>query len=370
VGDSRRATLNQFAQQLTRLKERQAALQRQQTELAQNKHEQDRLRLQDEMKALDSQLTPMKSRLVALQDELGNVEEETAVFQKEAHDHETIYTQAKIGFSQQKSEIEGLQERIKADLGIVALHYDDDQTGPTPLPISGVQALPIISELPDDIEETILRYRGQMQRMGAINPEAPEEYQETQDRFDFMTEQVEDMNQTEERLRTVIGELDELTSRAFAETVDKVNVVFGETFTQLFGGGAARLLLTDPDDLTVSGVDIIARLPNRREQGLALLSGGERSLTAAALIFSLLKVSPTPFCVMDEVDAALDEANINRFREQLRELSLKTQVIVITHNRGTVQAAQTIYGISMGSDSASQAISIKPEDYITQPELL
>ncbi|VAW42164.1 Chromosome partition protein smc, partial [hydrothermal vent metagenome] len=290
VVDSRRATLNQFEQQLTRLKERQAALQRQQTEFAQNKHEQDRIRLQDEMEVLDSQLAPMKSRLVELQDELGEVEEETAVLQKEAHDHETIYTQAKIGFSQQKSEIEGLQERIKADLGIVALHYDDDQTGPTPLPISGVQALPKIKELPDDIEETILRYRGQMQRMGAINPDAPEEYQETQDRFDFMTEQVEDMNQTEERLRTVISELDELTSRAFAETVDKVNAVFGETFTQLFGGGAGRLLLTDPDDLTVSGVDIIARLPNRREQGLALLSGGERSLTAAALIFSLLKV--------------------------------------------------------------------------------
>ncbi|MCP4417249.1 MAG: chromosome segregation protein SMC [Chloroflexi bacterium] len=370
VVDSRRATLNQFSQQLSRLKERQAALQQQQTELDQNKHEQDRIRLQDEMEALNNQLTPMKERLLRLQDELGNVEEETAVFQKEAHDHETIYTQAKIGYSQQKSEIEGLQERIKADLGIVALHYDDDQTGPTPLPISGVQELPKIRELPGDIEETIVRYRGQMQRMGAINPEAPEEYQETQDRFDFMTEQVEDLNETEARLRTVIGELDELTSRAFAETVDKVNAVFGETFTQLFGGGAGRLVLTDPDDLTVSGVDIVARLPNRREQGLGLLSGGERSLTAAALIFSLLKVSPTPFCVMDEVDAALDEANINRFREQLRELSLRTQVIVITHNRGTVQAAQTIYGISMGSDSISQAISIKPEDYITQPELI
>ncbi|MCB8947388.1 MAG: AAA family ATPase [Ardenticatenaceae bacterium] len=177
------------------------------------------------------------------------------------------------------------------------------------------------------------------------------------------------MNETEERLRKVIEELDELTSRAFAETVDKVNAVFGETFTQLFGGGAGRLVLTDPDDLTISGVDIIARLPNRREQA-GLLSGGERSLTAAALIFSLLKVSPTPFCIMDEVDAALDEANINRFRDQLRELSIGTQFIVITHNRGTVQAAQTIYGISMGSDSASQAISIKPEEYIKQPELL
>jgi chromosome segregation protein len=93
-------------------------------------------------------------------------------------------------------------------------------------------------------------------------------------------------------------------------------------------------------------------------------------LTAVALIFSLLKVAPTPFCVLDEVDAALDEANVNRFRDLLQELSLKTQFIIITHNRGTVQAAQTIYGISMGTDSASQAISIKPEDYIKQPELL
>ncbi|WP_420627841.1 chromosome segregation protein SMC [Candidatus Leptofilum sp.] len=370
VVDSRRATLNQFEQQLTRLQQQQASLQQQQAEIAQNKHEQNRIQLQDKMSELDAQLAPMKSRLTELQNELGDVEEGTAVSQKEAHDHETIYTQAKIAYSQQKSEIEGLQERIKADLGIVALHYDDDQTGPTPLPISGVQALPKIAELPDDIEETIQTYRGQMQRMGAINPDAPEEYQETQDRFDFMTQQIEDLTQTEDKLRSVIEELDDLTSRAFAETVDKVNNVFGETFTQLFGGGAGRLVLTDPDDLTVSGVDIVARLPNRREQGLGLLSGGERSLTAAALIFSLLKVSPTPFCIMDEVDAALDEANINRFRDQLRELALGTQFIVITHNRGTVQAAQTIYGISMGSDSASQAISIKPEEYIKQAELL
>ncbi|MAT99938.1 MAG: chromosome segregation protein SMC [Anaerolineaceae bacterium] len=370
VVDSRRATLNQVEQQLNRLKERQAGLQKQQEELAQNKHEQNRLQLQDQMSELDAQLTPMKARLAELQVELEKVEEATAVSQKEAHDHETIYTQSKIAYSQQQSAIEGLQERIKTDLGIVALHYDEDQTGPTPLPIGGVQALPQVTELPDDIEETIHNYRGQMQRMGAINPDAPEEYQETQDRHDFLNEQLDDLNETEERLRKVIEELDDLTSRAFAETVDKVNAVFGETFTQLFGGGAGRLVLTDPDDLTISGVDIIARLPNRREQGLGLLSGGERSLTAAALIFSLLKVSPTPFCIMDEVDAALDEANINRFREELRELALGTQFIVITHNRGTVQAAQTIYGISMGSDSASQAISIKPEEYIRQPELL
>ena len=140
-------------------------------------------------------------------------------------------------------------------------------------------------------------------------------------------------------------------------------------FTRLFGGGSAELNLTDPDDLTVSGVEIIAQLPGRRPQGLALLSGGERSLTAASLIFSLLKVSPTPFCVMDEVDAALDEANVNRFRDALSELSENTQFVVITHNRGTVQAASTIYGITMGSDSTSQVISVKPEEYVHQDRL-
>jgi chromosome segregation protein len=260
-----------------------------------------------------------------------------------------------------------LQERIHTDLGLVALRYDKDQTGPTPLPISDVvEQLPSVDELPAEIEKSIQQFRGQLQRMGGINPDAPAEYEETQARFEFMTQQVEDLNQTEIQLRQVISELDELTSRAFAETVEKVNDVFGDTFKQLFGGGSARLVLTDPDDLTISGVDIIARLPNRREQGLGLLSGGERSLTASALIFSLLKVSPTPFCVMDEVDAALDEANINRFRDILRELSLKTQFIVITHNRGTVQAAQTIYGVSMQPDSASQVISIRPEEYVRQ----
>jgi len=132
----------------------------------------------------------------------------------------------------------------------------------------------------------------------------------------------------------------------------------------LFGGGTGRLVLTDPDHLTSTGVDIVARLPNRREQALGLLSGGERSLTATALIFSLLMVSPTPFCVLDEVDAMLDEANINRFRELLQEMSQQTQFIIITHNRGTVQVAESVYGISMGADSVSQVISIKPEEYV------
>ena len=183
-----------------------------------------------------------------------------------------------------------------------------------------------------------------------------------------MSRQVEDLTTTKDRLEQVISDLDDLTSTAFAETVRKVDREFGDVFKRLFGGGSAQLVLTDPDDLTLSGVDIVARLPKRREQGLALLSGGERSLTATALIFSLLKVSPTPFCVLDEVDAMLDEANVNRFRDLLNELSSRTQFILITHNRGTVQVAETVYGVSMGADSVSQVISIRPEDYLSDKE--
>jgi chromosome segregation protein len=367
VVDSRRATLNQIAQQINRLQERQNSLRRQQTELTLAAEEATQQALQSELARLDGELEPLLARLAENRRELSGLQEKTAELQRHTHELETQYTQTRIRLTQRENQIEGLQERIKADLGIVAFTYDEEQTGATPLPIGEVvEQLPQVDELPADIEVTIQNYRGQIQRMGAINPDAPEEYEETQARHDFLTQQIEDLTSTDARLRKVIRELDELTSRAFAETVEKVNAVFGHTFTQLFGGGAARLVLTDPDDLTISGVDIIARLPNRREQGLALLSGGERSLTASALIFALLKVAPTPFCVMDEVDAALDEANINRFRELLFELSRKSQFVVITHNRGTVQVADTIYGISMQPDSTSQVISIKPEDYVKE----
>jgi chromosome segregation protein len=121
-------------------------------------------------------------------------------------------------------------------------------------------------------------------------------------------------------------------------------------------------VLTDPDDLTQTGIDIEARLPGRRTQGLAVLSGGERSLTACALIFALLQVSPPPFCVLDEVDAMLDDSNVARYIEMLKELSEKTQFILITHNRLTVQAAEVVYGISMGADSVSRVISLKLDE--------
>jgi chromosome segregation protein len=192
--------------------------------------------------------------------------------------------------------------------------------------------------------------------------EAQQEYESVKERFEFMTTQVDDLKQAEADLREVITELDELTKKEFFKTFEAVAIEFKAIFTRLFGGGSARLALTDPDNLTETGIDIEAKLPGRREQGLSLLSGGERSLTAISLVFALLKVSPTPVCVMDEVDAMLDEANVGRFRDLLAELSQTTQFIVVTHNRNTVQVADVIYGITMGRDSASQQISLKLDE--------
>jgi len=276
---------------------------------------------------------------------------------------EHLHAQARISLARRQETLDGLRQRIEDDFGLVAFDYADDVSGPTPLPLDGmVEQLPKLTDLPFELEENIKRQRALLRRMGPINAEAQKEHEEVQQRYEFLTVQVADLNEAEAGIKEVIAELDLLMEREFRKTFDAVAREFREIFSRLFGGGTARLVLTDPQDLTMTGIDIEARLPGRREQGLSLLSGGERSLTASALVFSLLKVSPTPFCVFDEVDAMLDEANVGRFRELLEELAQSTQFVIITHNRNTVQVADVIYGVTMGRDSASQVVSLKLDE--------
>jgi chromosome segregation protein len=258
---------------------------------------------------------------------------------------------------------ESLRRHIEDDFGLVSFDYTDSVSGPNPLPLEGmVEELPKVDALSPEIEEIIHQQKAQIRRMGAINPEAQKEYQEVKERYEFLSSQVADLLKAEADIKEIIAELDILMEREFRSTFDAVAQEFRQIFTRLFGGGSARLALTDPENMTDTGIDIQTRLPGRREQGLSLLSGGERSLTATALIFSLLRVSPTPFCVLDEVDAMLDEANVGRFLDLLTELSEKTQFIIITHNRNTVQASSIIYGVTMGRDSASQVISLRMDE--------
>jgi chromosome segregation protein len=272
-------------------------------------------------------------------------------------------SQAQLDLSRQKDALESLRNKIEEDFGLVAFDYVQEINGPNPLPLEGmVEHLPSIKELPAGYEENIIRQKTQLRRMGPVNLEAQKEYQEVSERYTFLKGQVEDLIKADEDLRQVIAELDDLMKREFRKTFDAVAVEFRQMFTRLFNGGQARLELIDEDDPKNSGVDIEAKLPGRREQGLSLLSGGERSLTAVALIFALLKISPTPFCILDEVDAMLDEANVGRFCELLKELSENTQFIIITHNRNTVQVADVIYGVTKAKDTTSQVISLRMDE--------
>jgi chromosome segregation protein len=271
--------------------------------------------------------------------------------------------QMQLEWTRRQEALDHLRDKIMDDFGLVSFEYAASVEGPVPLPFEGlVEQLPSVTDLSPDLEQHLTQQRAQLRRMGPINPDAKREYDSESERYSFMKTQVQDLRQAETDLRQVINELDDLTRQEFSKTYEAVDKQFRAIFTRLFGGGSAHLSLTDPDNLIETGIEIEARLPGRREQGLSLLSGGERSLTAIALVFALLKVSPTPVCVMDEVDAMLDEANVGRFRDLLVDLSKDTQFIIITHNRNTVQAADVIYGVTMGRDSTSQIISLKLDE--------
>ncbi len=305
---------------------------------------------------------PMEEELNRLTPEVEAAEEQERQLTARIRQAEEQWNAARLEVSRAQDRIARLQERIQEDLGLVDLEVRTSVRVQQPLPLESlVTSLPVVEVLPPGLEEEVHRLRARLRQLGPINPNAPQEYAEVGERYRFLSEQVADLEAASARLRTVIADLDRMMEQAFRETFEAVAAAFEENFTRLFNGGSARLELTDPDDLAHTGVDIVARPPGKRTQSLALLSGGERALTAVALIFAILKVRPTPFCVLDEVDAMLDEANVARFRDLLTELSRQTQFIVITHNRGTVEAADTVYGVSMGSDGVSQVLSLRLE---------
>jgi chromosome segregation protein len=313
-----------------------------------------------QLDALAAEIKPAEERLENLETELAQLEARERSESARLREFESHLASVRLDVQRREDVIAQLQGRIEEDLGLVELELGPTISGQSPLPLHPlVSKLPVVRRLPNGVEDEIKRLRAQLRRLGAINPNAPEEFREAEERYGFLSGQSSDLVAASDSLRKVIAEMDALIEHAFRQTFDAVATQFSETFTDLFGGGQARLELTDPDDLTQTGVEIIAQPPRKRLQALASLSGGERALTAVALIFSILRVSPTPFCILDEVDAMLDEANIGRFRNLLESLTESTQIVIITHNRGTISSADTVYGISMGADSVSQVYSVR-----------
>lgn len=201
-----------------------------------------------------------------------------------------------------------------------------------------------------------------IEEKGTVNLGAIDEFDRVSERYDFLSEQKNDLQEAKDTLFKVIGEMDEEMKKRFEITFTSIRSHFESVFQALFGGGRADLRLTDPNDLLNTGVEIVAQPPGKKLQNLGLLSGGERALTAIALLFSILKVRPVPFCVLDEVEAALDEANVFRFAQYLKKFSKETQFIVITHRKGTMEEADVLYGVTMQESGVSKLVSVRLEE--------
>ena len=210
-----------------------------------------------------------------------------------------------------------------------------------------------------DLLDSIEKLKAELSGMGAVNLKAIETYEEHKKRHDFLIAQRDDVQQSMQATLQVIQKINQTSKEVFLKTFEQVQTNFQEVFTQLFGGGETELLLTDPSDVLDSGIDIIARPPGKRPQSITQLSGGERSLVAIGLLFAVFKIKPSPFCVLDEVDAALDEANVLRFANLIRAYAENTQFIIITHNRRTMEIADAMYGVTMEQAGISKIVSAK-----------
>ena len=318
--------------------------------------------LSAQMAALQAEIGPAQSELAQLHTRLIQIESEERRMQQLLRQDETQYNAAQLKLQRTDDRLDILRQEIRQDFGLAEMEQSEDVAYQPPLPLNTIVAqLPVVTELPPGMEEEVRETRARLRRLSNVNPDAPREYEEAAGRHDFLLHQSEDLEKATFDLRQIIRELDKRMEAELRRTFDAVSTEFVHFFQLLFRGGSAQISLTSPEDIINTGVEIVARPPGKRPQSLDLLSGGERSLTACALIFAILRVSPTPFCILDEVDAALDEANVDRFREVVEELGAKTQFILITHNRRTLEASNTIYGITMGDDGVSRVISLRLE---------
>jgi chromosome segregation protein len=202
------------------------------------------------------------------------------------------------------------------------------------------------------------KYKNQLRALGSVNVNAIEEYKEVKKQYDDLTAQIDDLKKSKESLLSIIADLELTMQRDFMTTIEAININFGRVFTELFGGGRAEIRLSDPTNVLESGIEINVAPPGKVIKNMSLLSGGEQAFVAIALYFAILNVNPSPFCILDEIEAALDEVNVDKFAEYVKKYSDKTQFVIITHRRGTMEAAERLYGVTMHEKGISDVISI------------
>ena len=289
-------------------------------------------------------LSTLKEKVDTLSNEWKEVEASSKYLRRELEDVRQKIHEEEILASEIQLKLSHLQESMK------------ERYGATLSTSIGSSSM----EFPEEeMSRRLAELKSALEGFGEVNLMAIEEYQELKQRHDFLSEQQTDLHQALDSLKKAIIRINRTTTKRFLETFHLVNEKFKEVFTRLFKGGQASLILLDEQDPSTSGVDIIAQPPGKKLQNIDLLSGGEKALVATALLFGLFMIKPTPFCLLDEVDAPLDDANINRFIELVKEFSQTSQFILITHNKSSMEAAHTLYGITMETPGVSKVVSVR-----------
>jgi chromosome segregation protein len=295
-------------------------------------------RLQEEM------LSTQKEKVETLSNEWKEAEASSKYLRKELEDVRQKIHEEEILASEVQLRLSHLQESMKERYGAM---------------LSTSIGAPPTELQKEEMSKRLAELKSALEGFGEVNLMAIEEYQELKQRHDFLSEQQADLHQALDSLKKAILRINRTTTKRFLETFHLVNEKFKEVFTRLFKGGQASLILLDEQDPSITGIDIIAQPPGKKLQNIDLLSGGEKALVATALLFGIFMIKPTPFCLLDEVDAPLDDANINRFIELVKEFSKTSQFILITHNKSSMEAAHTLYGITMETPGVSKVVSVR-----------
>lgn len=328
--------------------------------------------LQGSIQTTEAKLQPLQDEVARLNEQLDTArrrrsEKATALASCDAILHEkrtvlddirTKKSQIDVELAEQRIRRQNLVERISADY-----HITPEQMAAEPEPVwENGQKLDR-----DALETMVAEIRAKIEAMGPVNLVAIEEHRELEERFTFLTQQQDDLVKAKTQLMELIRKINKTTTEMFFQTFQQVNTNFQNMFKNLFGGGSAKLVLVNEEDVLESGIEIIARPPGKKLQTVSLLSGGERTMTAVALLFSLYMVKPSPFCLLDELDAALDESNISRFIKVVQSFLENSQFVVITHNRQTISAAEVLYGVTMEQNGVSKIVSVKFSQHEKKP---
>lgn len=353
------------AAEVKQLQEHQAAVQQQ---LAQNQKALDTL--EADIKQLEDQFQQLQQELTANKELEEQLKAEKLKIGEQAEQDKAARVHVQESIKQISQKLKSLQTRIaKVDKSIynhqleleridLELRRIDEELRERELERGSLTERAVTTSMAELVaQETDLK--AQIRALGVVNLAALEDYEAVRERVFFLQAQFDDLVNAKETLNQTISEIDEASAERLSATYEELRREFQAMFTQLFKGGKADLELTDPDNILESGVNITAQPPGKKPQNLLLLSGGERALTAIALLLAIRRVQPTPFCVLDEIDAALDEANLKRFTEQLRKLAETTQFLIITHRPGTMEMADRLYGITMSDDAVSQLMSVQ-----------